>query len=138
MKTPPERSGITFEVGAQLEARDRHKNWYTASIEKIDYDKERVLIHYRQWSRRHDEWFPWSSPYLRPMERISLRRQGLRQPRPPPMFGSGSRVLACWTDCRFYPAKILRVNKDGECEEAKGQSHRPFLGTCRAPSSTRR
>lgn len=27
MKTPPERSGITFEVGAQLEARDRHKNW---------------------------------------------------------------------------------------------------------------
>lgn len=27
MKTPPDRSGITFEVGAQLEARDRHKNW---------------------------------------------------------------------------------------------------------------
>ena len=27
MKTPPDRSGIIFEVGAQLEARDRHKNW---------------------------------------------------------------------------------------------------------------
>ncbi|XP_077937464.1 PHD finger protein 20 isoform X4 [Gasterosteus aculeatus] len=28
------------------------------------------------------------------------------------MFVSGSKVMACWTDCRFYPAKILRVNKD--------------------------
>uniref|UniRef100_A0A3Q2VMJ3 Tudor-knot domain-containing protein n=2 Tax=Haplochromini TaxID=319058 RepID=A0A3Q2VMJ3_HAPBU len=75
--TPPDRSGITFEVGAKLEARDHHKNWYTATIEKIDYDKERVLIHYLQWSRRHDEWFQWNSPYLRPKERVSLRRQGL-------------------------------------------------------------
>uniref|UniRef100_A0A4W6D8U1 Tudor domain-containing protein n=1 Tax=Lates calcarifer TaxID=8187 RepID=A0A4W6D8U1_LATCA len=115
MKTPPDRSGITFEVGAQLEARDRHKNWselYTATIEKIDYDKERVLIHYRQWSRRHDEWFQWNSPYLRPLERVSLRRQGLNPPCSQPMFVSGTKVLACWTDCRFYPAKILRVNKD--------------------------
>uniref|UniRef100_A0A3B3X7B8 Tudor-knot domain-containing protein n=1 Tax=Poecilia mexicana TaxID=48701 RepID=A0A3B3X7B8_9TELE len=70
MKTPPDRSGITFEVGAQLEARDRQKNWYAATIEKIDYDKERVLVHYRQWSRRHNEWFHWSSPYLRPLERV--------------------------------------------------------------------
>ncbi|XP_008281432.1 PHD finger protein 20-like isoform X2 [Stegastes partitus] len=112
MKTPPDRSGITFEVGAQLEARDRQKNWYTATIERIDYDKERVLIHYKQWSRRHDEWFQWNSPYLRPLERVSLRRQGLNPPRSQPMFVSGSKVLACWTDCRFYPAKILRVNKD--------------------------
>ncbi|XP_029291745.1 zinc finger and BTB domain-containing protein 47-like [Cottoperca gobio] len=32
MKTPPDRSGITFEVGAQLEARDRHKNWYSYKV----------------------------------------------------------------------------------------------------------
>ncbi|XP_047457853.1 PHD finger protein 20-like isoform X2 [Mugil cephalus] len=112
MKTPPDRSGITFEVGAQLEARDRQKNWYAATIERIDYDKEQVLIHYRQWSRRHDEWFHWSSPYLRPLERVSLRRQGRTPSQSEPMFVSGSKVLACWTDCRFYPAKILRVNKD--------------------------
>ncbi|TKS76483.1 PHD finger protein 20-like protein 1 [Collichthys lucidus] len=112
MKTPPDRSGIIFEVGAQLEARDRHKNWYPATIEKIDYDKERVLIHYRQWSRRHNEWFHWTSPYLRPLERVSLRRQGLNPPCSQPVFVSGTRVLACWTDCRFYPAKILRVNRD--------------------------
>uniref|UniRef100_A0A3Q0R7Z9 Tudor-knot domain-containing protein n=1 Tax=Amphilophus citrinellus TaxID=61819 RepID=A0A3Q0R7Z9_AMPCI len=78
--TPPDRSGIIFEVGAKLEARDRQKNWYTATIEKIDYDRERILIHYQQWSRRHDEWFQWNSPYLRPMERVSLRRQGLNPP----------------------------------------------------------
>ncbi|KAM4738178.1 PHD finger protein 20-like [Anableps anableps] len=112
MKTPPDRSGITFEVGAHLEARDRQKNWYAATIEKIDYDKERVLVHYRQWSRRHNEWFHWSSPYLRPLERVSLRRQGLNPPQAQPVFGSGTKVLACWTDCRFYPAKILKVNKD--------------------------
>uniref|UniRef100_A0A3Q3M9B6 Tudor-knot domain-containing protein n=1 Tax=Mastacembelus armatus TaxID=205130 RepID=A0A3Q3M9B6_9TELE len=85
MKTAPDRSGITFEVGAQLEARDRHKNWYAATIEKIDYDKERVLIHYRQWSRRHDEWFHWNSPYLRPLERVSLRRRGLHPMRSQPV-----------------------------------------------------
>ncbi|XP_040927408.1 PHD finger protein 20-like isoform X5 [Betta splendens] len=113
MKTPPGRSGITFEVGAQLEARDRHQNWYQATIEKVDRDKERVLIHYRQWSRRHNEWFSWNSPYLRPLERVSLRRQGLNPQQLRPMFVSGTKVLACWTDCRFYPAKVLRVNKDG-------------------------
>lgn len=35
------------------------------------------------------------------------------------MFVSGTKVLACWTDCRFYPAKILRVNKDGEAVDLK-------------------
>ncbi|XP_039657803.1 PHD finger protein 20-like [Perca fluviatilis] len=112
MKTPPERPGITFEVGAQLEARDRHKNWYAATIEKIDYEKERLQVHYRQWSRRHNEWFDWTSPYLRPLERVSLRRRGLNPACSQPMLGPGTKVLACWTDCRFYPAKILRVNKD--------------------------
>uniref|UniRef100_A0A3P9K6R7 Tudor domain-containing protein n=1 Tax=Oryzias latipes TaxID=8090 RepID=A0A3P9K6R7_ORYLA len=114
MKTPPDRSGIKFEVGAQLEARDPHKKWYPATIERIDYEKEQVLIHYRQWSRRHNEWFQWNSPYLRPLERVSLRRQGLSPLQSTPMFVTGTKVLACWTDCRFYPAKILRVNKDGE------------------------
>ncbi|CAL8324611.1 unnamed protein product [Merluccius merluccius] len=122
MKSPPKRPGISFKVGAQLEARDRHKNWYSATIEKMDYEKEQVQVHYKQWSRRHDEWFPWSSPYLRPLESTSLRKQGLRkqglrkqglrQTRSRPMFGPGSRVLACWTDCKFYPAKVIRANKD--------------------------
>ncbi|XP_024865554.1 PHD finger protein 20 isoform X2 [Kryptolebias marmoratus] len=144
MKTPPDRSGIIFEVGGQLEARDRQKNWYAATIEKIDYDKEQVLIHYRQWSRRHDEWFHWNSPYLRPLERVSLRRQGLNPPQSPPMFVSGMKVLACWTDCRFYPAKILKVNKDdsytvrffdGVVRTVKPAKIKPFLKKSKSEKS---
>ncbi|XP_060925609.1 PHD finger protein 20 isoform X1 [Limanda limanda] len=111
-KTPPNRRGITFEVGAQLEARDNLKNWYAGNIEKIDYDDEKVLIHYRQWSHRYDEWFDWNSPYLRPVERIQLRRQGLPEDAPVPGFHVNDKVLASWSDCRFYPAKVISVNKD--------------------------
>lgn len=29
------------------------------------------------------------------------------------------KVLASWSDCRFYPAKVIAVNKDGEsCHES--------------------
>lgn len=58
---------------------------YSATIKRIDYDKERVLVHYQQWNHRHDEWFQWSSPFLRPLERVSLRRQGLSPPYPHPV-----------------------------------------------------
>lgn len=51
---------------------------YAANIEKIDHEAEKVLIHYRQWSHRYDEWFDWTSPYLRAVERVQLRRQGLQ------------------------------------------------------------
>ncbi|KAM4612719.1 PHD finger protein 20 isoform 2-T2 [Polymixia lowei] len=135
-KTPPNRRGITFEVGAQLEARDSLKNWYAANIEKIDYDDEKVLIHYRQWSHRYDEWFDWTSPYLRPVERIQLRRQGLQEDAPVPGFHVNDKVLASWSDCRFYPAKVLAVNKDasytvkfydGVIQTVKGIHVKPFV-----------
>lgn len=134
-KTPPNRRGITFEVGAQLEARDSLKNWYAANIEKIDYDDEKVLIHYRQWSHRYDEWFDWTSPYLRPVERIQLRRQGLNDDAPVPAFHVNDKVLASWSDCRFYPAKVISINKDasytvrfydGVIQTVKGIHVKPF------------
>uniref|UniRef100_A0AAY5KGE7 C2H2-type domain-containing protein n=1 Tax=Esox lucius TaxID=8010 RepID=A0AAY5KGE7_ESOLU len=111
-KTPPSRRGITFEVGAQLEARDRLKNWYQANIEKINYEDEKVLIHYRQWSHRYDEWFDWTSPYLRPLDRVQLRREGLQDNQPTSVFRVNEKVLACWVDCRYYPAKVLDVRRD--------------------------
>uniref|UniRef100_A0A1A8F8M8 PHD finger protein 20, a n=1 Tax=Nothobranchius korthausae TaxID=1143690 RepID=A0A1A8F8M8_9TELE len=134
-KTPPNRRGITFEVGAQLEARDSLKNWYAANIEQIDYDDEKVLIHYRQWSHRYDEWFDWTSPYLRPVERIQLRRQGLNGDSSPG-FHVNDKVLASWSDCRFYPAKVISVNKDasytvkfydGVIQTVKGMHVKPFI-----------
>ncbi|KAL4648952.1 PHD finger protein 20-like [Arapaima gigas] len=135
-KTPPNRRGITFEVGAQLEARDSLKNWYAANIEKIDYEDEKVLIHYRQWSHRYDEWFDWASPYLRPLERIQLRREGLQDDCTIPGFHVNEKVLASWSDCRFYPAKVLAVNKDasytvkfydGVVQTVKGIHVKPFI-----------
>ncbi|XP_054883166.1 PHD finger protein 20 isoform X1 [Poeciliopsis prolifica] len=134
-KTPPNRRGITFEVGAQLEARDSLKNWYAANIEKIDYEDEKVLIHYRQWSHRYDEWFDWTSPYLRPVERIQLRRQGLHGDSSPG-FHVNDKVLASWSDCRFYPAKVISVNKDasytvkfydGVIQTVKGMHVKPYI-----------
>ncbi|MBN3311387.1 PHF20 protein, partial [Atractosteus spatula] len=134
-KTPPNRRGIKFEVGAQLEARDSLKNWYAANIEKIDYEDEKVLIHYRQWSHRYDEWFDWASPYLRPVERVQLRKEGLQEEEGVPGFRVNEKVLASWSDCRFYPAKVLAVNKDasytvkffdGVIQNVKGIHVKPF------------
>ncbi|MBN3273627.1 PHF20 protein, partial [Polyodon spathula] len=122
---------------------------YAANIEKIDYEEEKVLIHYRQWSHRYDEWFEWSSPYLRPVERIQLRKEGLQEGEVQAVsiatictaasrhthaastgleltsdapvsichthtqeFRVNEKVLASWTDCRFYPARVLSVNRD--------------------------
>ncbi|TRY54063.1 hypothetical protein DNTS_034493, partial [Danionella cerebrum] len=134
-KSPPNRRGIKFEVGAQLEARDSLKNWYAANIEKIDYEDEKVLVHYRQWSHRYDEWFDWSSPYLRPVERIQLRKQGLNERLGAPGFHINEKVLASWSDCRYYPAKVLSRDKDdfytvkffdGIVKTVKGIKVKPF------------
>uniref|UniRef100_A0A8C2UEH1 PHD finger protein 20 n=1 Tax=Coturnix japonica TaxID=93934 RepID=A0A8C2UEH1_COTJA len=111
-KHPPNRRGINFEVGAQLEARDRLKNWYPAHIEEIDYEEGKVLIHFKRWNHRYDEWFCWDSPYLRPLEKIQLRKEGLHEEEECG-FNINDQVLACWSDCRFYPAKVTSVNKDG-------------------------
>ncbi|XP_022538372.2 PHD finger protein 20 isoform X2 [Astyanax mexicanus] len=135
-RTPPAKRGIRFEVGASVEARDSLKNWYAANIEKIDYEDEKVLIHYRQWSHRYDEWFDWTSPYLRPVERVQLRRQGLQEGGPVPGFRVNEKVLASWSDCRFYPAKVLSVNKDasytvkfydGVVQTVKEMHVKPFI-----------
>ncbi|XP_069740383.1 PHD finger protein 20-like isoform X3 [Narcine bancroftii] len=111
-KRPPSRRGITFEVGARLEARDRLKKWYTAHIEKIDYEEGKVLIHFKRWNHRYDEWFSWDSVYLRPLERPLLRKEGAKLEEPTVEFRPSEQVLACWSDCRFYPAKVISVNKD--------------------------
>lgn len=96
-----------------MEARDRLKNWYPAHIEDIDYEEGKVLIHFKRWNHRYDEWFCWDSPYLRPLEKIQLRKEGLQEEDGSSEFQINEQVLACWSDCRFYPAKVTAVNKDG-------------------------
>lgn len=38
-----------------------------------------MLIHFKRWNHRYDEWFCWDSPYLRPLEKIQLRKEGLHE-----------------------------------------------------------
>lgn len=54
-------------------------NRYPAHIEEIDYEEGKVLIHFKRWNHRYDEWFCWDSPYLRPLEKIQLRKEGLHE-----------------------------------------------------------
>ncbi|KAK5600547.1 hypothetical protein CRENBAI_014777 [Crenichthys baileyi] len=60
------------------------------------------------------------------------------------VFVPGSKVLACWTDCRFYPAKILKVNKDesytvrfydGVVQTVKPTKIKPFQERSRSEKS---
>ncbi|KAJ7411296.1 PHD finger protein 20 isoform X6 [Willisornis vidua] len=85
---------------------------YPAHIEEIDYEEGKVLIHFKRWNHRYDEWFCWDSPYLRPLEKIQLRKEGLHEEEGCAGFHVNDQVLACWSDCRFYPAKVTAVNKD--------------------------
>ncbi|XP_023375463.1 PHD finger protein 20-like protein 1 isoform X1 [Pteropus vampyrus] len=112
-KKPPNRPGITFEIGARLEALDYLQKWYPSRIEKIDYEEGKMLVHFERWSHRYDEWIYWDSNRLRPLERPALRKEGLKDEDDFFDFKAGEEVLARWTDCRYYPAKIEAINKEG-------------------------
>ncbi|RXM35661.1 hypothetical protein EOD39_3965 [Acipenser ruthenus] len=113
-KKPPNRPGITFEVGARVEAQDYLQKWYPSRIEKIDYEEGKMLVHFDRWSHRYDEWIFWDSNRLRPFERPVLRKEGLKEEEEEQsVLRSGEEVLARWTDCRYYPAKVESVSKEG-------------------------
>uniref|UniRef100_UPI00398E40E7 PHD finger protein 20-like protein 1 isoform X2 n=1 Tax=Pristiophorus japonicus TaxID=55135 RepID=UPI00398E40E7 len=112
-RNPPSRPGIVFEVGARLEAQDYLQKWYTSRIEKIDYEEGKMLIHFERWSHRYDEWIYWDSHRLRPLEGQSLRREELKDDEEITDFKTGDEVLARWTDCRYYPAKIEDISEEG-------------------------
>lgn len=52
---------------------------YPSRIEKIDYDEGKMLVHFDRWSHRYDEWILWDSNRLRPLERPTLRKEGLKE-----------------------------------------------------------
>ncbi|KAM9404151.1 PHD finger protein 20-like protein 1 isoform 7-T19 [Salvelinus alpinus] len=113
-KKTPNRPGITFEVGARIEAQDYLQKWYSSRIEDIDFDEGKMLVHFDRWSHRYDEWIAWDSTRLRPFERPTLRKEGLKEEEGEVTeLRDGEEVLARWTDCRYYPAKIESVNKEG-------------------------
>ncbi|XP_078542867.1 PHD finger protein 20-like protein 1 isoform X2 [Lissotriton helveticus] len=86
---------------------------YPSRIEKIDYEEGKMLVHFERWSHRYDEWIFWDSSRLRPLERPALRKEGLKDEEELFDFKPGEEVLARWTDCRYYPAKIEAMSPEG-------------------------
>ncbi|XP_064227933.1 PHD finger protein 20-like protein 1 [Aotus nancymaae] len=111
-KKPPNHPGITFEIGAHLEALHYLAKMYPSRIEKIDYEEGKMLVYFQRWSHRYDEWIYWDSNRLRPLERPALRKEGLKDEENFFDFKAGE-VLTRWTDCHYYPAKIEAINKEG-------------------------
>ncbi|KAG8538638.1 hypothetical protein GDO81_022288, partial [Engystomops pustulosus] len=96
-----------LDVGPSITVR------YPSKIEKMDFEEGKMLVHFERWSSRYDEWIPWDSSRIRPLERPALRKEGLRDDEENIDFKEGEEVLARWTDCRYYPAKIEAINKEG-------------------------
>ncbi|KAK7480650.1 hypothetical protein BaRGS_00028122 [Batillaria attramentaria] len=107
----PVRPGIMWRKGERLEAMDYLQKWYPAKITDIDEDQKCVLIHFEGWNQRYDEWVDMGSDYLRPLTRHSERRDKRRRERT--VYKVGDQVLAKWTDCKMYLAKIDEVLTDG-------------------------
>ncbi|CAG5119710.1 unnamed protein product [Candidula unifasciata] len=121
----PLRVGITWQKGEKLEAMDFSRTWYPSKIVDIDEEAKYVLIHFEGWNQRYDEWVPMDSDKLRPVTRHSDRKdKGVKKrrihPHPvsdlPYIYRAGDKVLAKWTDCKKYPAKISRLMEDGMYE----------------------
>uniref|UniRef100_G1NVT3 PHD finger protein 20 like 1 n=1 Tax=Myotis lucifugus TaxID=59463 RepID=G1NVT3_MYOLU len=111
--SPNPRHVSNYSVGNNLKVTHSIKNRYPSRIEKIDYEEGKMLVHFERWSHRYDEWIYWDSNRLRPLERPSLRKEGLKDEEDFFDFKAGEEVLARWTDCRYYPAKIEAINKEG-------------------------
>ncbi|XP_050409211.1 PHD finger protein 20-like protein 1 isoform X1 [Patella vulgata] len=105
----PFRWGINWKKGEKLEAMDYMEKWYLAKISDIDYNGKMILIHFEGWNVRYDEWLPADTDRIRPLTRHSDRQKKKHDLD----FKIGGKVLAKWTDCKMYPAKIDSINKDG-------------------------
>ncbi|XP_041360904.1 PHD finger protein 20-like protein 1 [Gigantopelta aegis] len=109
-----QRPGIQWKKGEKIEAMDSFRKWYAAKFADIDFEDKLVLIHFEGWNQRYDEWIPFNSERLRPMTRHSGRKEGSRKQKRE--HRPGERVLAKWTDCKMYPAKVTDVRSDGSLE----------------------
>ncbi|XP_078584305.1 PHD finger protein 20-like isoform X2 [Branchiostoma floridae x Branchiostoma japonicum] len=104
------RPGIPLKAGAKMEAMDYLKKWYPAKIEEVDYEEREILVHFEGWNHRYDEWLTFDSDRIRPVDRLTTRKEG--PIKIPAQYKVGDEVLARWTDCKYYPAKILEVRVD--------------------------
>ncbi|XP_071488116.1 uncharacterized protein [Diadema antillarum] len=116
--TPPKtrgkmvRAGFEFVPGFKLEAMDYLNKWYLAKIVQVNEETSQILIHFEGWNSRYDEWVHYSTPKIRSVVRTSHRKDGFKE-EPAGNYKSGDEVLARWSDCRYYPGKIVGINQNG-------------------------
>ncbi|XP_063958906.1 uncharacterized protein LOC129267122 isoform X2 [Lytechinus pictus] len=106
------RVGFDFLPGSKLEAMDYLNNWYPAKILQIDESRHQIQIHFEGWNSRYDQWIHYNSPKLRSLVRMSNRKEGFKEV-PEGNHRIGEEVLARWSDCRYYPGKIVGANTSG-------------------------
>ncbi|XP_033640347.1 uncharacterized protein LOC117300705 isoform X2 [Asterias rubens] len=107
------KSGVLLQPGNKVEAMDYSKKWYTAKIVNLDEVDKTVLIHFEGWNSRFDEWLGFESDRLRPLARVSARKEVAKEVKALGGYKIGNEVLARWSDCRYYPAKILGIKTNG-------------------------
>jgi hypothetical protein len=77
-------------VGQRIEAWDQNK-WYRAKV--IDADGDQLQVHYVGFD---DKWDAWVGP-----DRVRPYRPG--------QFAEGDKVDVCWSDDKWYPARVLKA-----------------------------
>lgn len=57
-----------LKVGYRMEAKDFDGKWYPVKVAEIDWDELEVLVHFENWNAKFDEWLPFNSDRLRPIQ----------------------------------------------------------------------
>ena len=59
----------TAQLRSKVTAQDSEGQWYSARMMDIDEKNKTALIHFDRWNKRYDEWIPFGSPRVRPVEK---------------------------------------------------------------------
>ncbi|XP_065317720.1 uncharacterized protein LOC135926010 isoform X2 [Gordionus sp. m RMFG-2023] len=100
----------SIKKGSYIEARDGD-HWYIAKV--IDYKKEarKILIHFKGWNNKYDEWLSLDNERIRPIS--NKIKNGFFQITKE--LELGDRVLARWSvKFQYTPGKITSINPDGK------------------------
>lgn len=60
---------VTAQLRSKVTAQDSEGQWYSARMIDIDEKNKTALIHFDRWNKRYDEWIPFGSPRVRPVEK---------------------------------------------------------------------
>lgn len=109
---------IVFVPDMKIEALDCQQNWSPATIMEIDCDEDEVLVHFDEYSNKYDEW-------------LSMSSAAIRAPKTTNEYEVGEKCLACWSDFRKFPAKVVNIIDKDTCEVEFDDGYRKIVRTRR-------